>query len=99
MSQAIAITLGDPAGIGPEIIAKAFRDAPQVTQGCFVVGDLAAVRRGASFILGPGQTSLPVALISTAAQALQAPPRCISVLPIDTLAALVVPGHIRKSVV
>ncbi|RYF75564.1 MAG: 4-hydroxythreonine-4-phosphate dehydrogenase PdxA, partial [Comamonadaceae bacterium] len=35
----IAITLGDPAGIGPEIIAKAFRDAPELTQGCFVAGD------------------------------------------------------------
>ena len=27
---ALAITQGDPAGIGPEIVAKAFRDAPQV---------------------------------------------------------------------
>ena len=24
----LAITQGDPAGIGPEIVAKAFRDAP-----------------------------------------------------------------------
>eukprot|EP01034_Spumella_vulgaris_P020157 gene20157-25819_t len=41
----IAITLGDPAGIGPEIIAKAFRDAPDATAGCFVAGDLAVMRR------------------------------------------------------
>ena len=27
MEKPIVITLGDPAGIGPEIIAKAFRDA------------------------------------------------------------------------
>jgi 4-hydroxythreonine-4-phosphate dehydrogenase len=94
MTQAIAITLGDPAGIGPEIIAKAFRDAPLVTQGCFVVGDVATLRRGASFISGPGRTSLPVALMTAAADALNAPPRCIPVLPIDTLAALVVPGRI-----
>ena len=40
MKKPIAITLGDAAGIGPEIIAKAFRDAPEVTAGCFVVGDV-----------------------------------------------------------
>ncbi|GAO26726.1 4-hydroxythreonine-4-phosphate dehydrogenase [Alicycliphilus sp. B1] len=41
----LAITQGDPAGIGPEIVAKAFRDAPQDLRGCFVVGDLATLRR------------------------------------------------------
>ena len=46
----IAITLGDPSGIGPEIIAKAFRDAPHVTEGCFVVGDVATVRRAVGFV-------------------------------------------------
>jgi len=34
----IAITQGDPAGIGPEIVAKAFRDAPDLSRGCFAVG-------------------------------------------------------------
>ena len=37
--KAIAITQGDSAGIGPEIVAKAFRDAPEVLQGCFAVGE------------------------------------------------------------
>ena len=32
-SQPLVITQGDPAGIGPEIIAKAFRDAPEVVRG------------------------------------------------------------------
>jgi 4-hydroxythreonine-4-phosphate dehydrogenase len=45
--QALAITQGDSAGIGPEIIARAFRDAPQHLQGCFAVGDLATMRRAA----------------------------------------------------
>ena len=36
----LAITMGDAAGIGPEIIAKAFRDAPDATNGCFVAGDM-----------------------------------------------------------
>lgn len=29
----MVITLGDAAGIGPEIIVKAFRDAPEQLQG------------------------------------------------------------------
>ena len=49
----IAITMGDAAGIGPEIIAKAFRDAPAETQGCFVAGDLATMRRAARAIRRP----------------------------------------------
>jgi 4-hydroxythreonine-4-phosphate dehydrogenase len=50
----IAITMGDAAGIGPEIVAKAFRDAPQVVRGCFVAGDLATMRRATQAIRGQG---------------------------------------------
>lgn len=39
-SQAVAITMGDPAGIGPEIIIKAFALSPELTQGCCVFGDV-----------------------------------------------------------
>jgi 4-hydroxythreonine-4-phosphate dehydrogenase len=46
----IAITMGDPAGIGPEIIVKAFMQAPELTKNCFVVGDVAALRRAAGFV-------------------------------------------------
>lgn len=34
----MAITQGDSAGIGPEIIALAFRDHPAQMRGCFVAG-------------------------------------------------------------
>jgi len=78
----IAITLGDPAGIGPETIAKAFRDAPDATQGCFVAGDLATVRRASQLVSGPGQPSLPVALIAAPQEVWSVPPRCIPVLQI-----------------
>ena len=43
----IAITQGDAAGIGPEIIVKAFRDTPEQLQGCVVIGDLAVMQRAA----------------------------------------------------
>jgi 4-hydroxythreonine-4-phosphate dehydrogenase len=46
----IAITLGDAAGIGPEIIVKAFRDAPEQLQGCVVIGDLAVMQRAALLV-------------------------------------------------
>ncbi|EJE51977.1 4-hydroxythreonine-4-phosphate dehydrogenase [Acidovorax sp. CF316] len=85
MSTAIAITQGDPAGIGPEIIAKAFRDAPDDLRGCFVVGDVATLRRAAQCIERPGMPSLPVALIEAPAQALQVPLRCVPVLPLPGL--------------
>jgi len=44
-SQAVAITMGDPAGIGPEIIIKAFALAPELMQGCCVFGDVPTLQR------------------------------------------------------
>lgn len=85
MNQPIAITLGDCAGIGPEIIVKAFRDAPELTRGCFVVGDVATLRRAAK-VIDPGAIALPVALIESPVEALTVPPRCLPVLQVGTLA-------------
>ena len=74
--------MGDPAGIGPEIIAKAFRSAAAVTRGCFVAGDLACLRRAAGWTAGPGQPPLPVALITRPSDAWSAPSGCIPVLQV-----------------
>ncbi len=41
----IAITIGDAAGIGPEIIVKAFCQAPDQFDNCIVVGDQAVMQR------------------------------------------------------
>jgi 4-hydroxythreonine-4-phosphate dehydrogenase len=78
----IAITPGDPAGIGPEIVAKAFRDAPAVMQGCFVIGDVPMMRRAAATVGG----MLPVAQLGVASDALSAPARCLPVLPLPVSA-------------
>ena len=40
-----AITVGDAAGIGPEIIVKAFDQHPELTHNCVVVGDVAVMQR------------------------------------------------------
>ena len=85
MNAPIAITQGDPAGIGPEIVAKAFRDAPGELHGCFVVGDVATLRRAAQCIERPGLPSLPVAQIASPAEALQMPPRSMPVLALPGL--------------
>jgi 4-hydroxythreonine-4-phosphate dehydrogenase len=76
----MAITMGDPAGIGPEIIAKAFAQSPELTRGCFVVGDVACLRRGAAAVAGHAP-ALAVAVIEGSGEAGIAPPRCIPLLP------------------
>lgn len=84
----IAITLGDPAGIGPETIVKAFRDAPDLTRGCFVVGDVATMRRAAAIVAGAGAgVALPVAALTDVQEALlNCPPRCVPVWQITSSA-------------
>lgn len=84
-NKAIAITQGDSAGIGPEIIAKVFREQPALLHGCFVVGDVATMRRGAQAIAVAGETSLPVAVIASPDEAWQVPPRCIPVLELPDM--------------
>jgi len=46
----VAITMGDPAGIGPEIILKAFAQSPELTQGCCVFGDLPTLQKQLSLL-------------------------------------------------
>ena len=82
----LAITQGDCAGIGPEIIAKAFRDAPTDLQGCFAVGDVATLRRAAQCIERPGLPALPVAWIAEPADVFSVPPRCLPVLQLEGIA-------------
>ena len=85
-----AITMGDPAGIGPEIIAKMFSAQPGLAQGCFVVGDVQCMRRAAAAVAG-SQPPLAIAEIEAAAQAADVPPRCIPVLQPGTAATTLPP--------
>jgi len=74
LTKPIAITIGDVCGIGPEIIAKLFRD--ERAGACVVIGDVGAMRRAASIVGG----SLVVARIDHAGDVRELPPRCIPVL-------------------
>ena len=92
MQKPFVITPGDAAGIGPEIIAKAFRDAPELMRGCFVAGDVAVMRRAAGWV-----GHLPVAQLEGIRQAGEVPPRCVPVLqalPPLAVADLPAPGRV-----
>ena len=100
MGLPVVITMGDPAGIGPEIIAKAFRDEPGLLAGCVVAGDVAAMRRAAHNVGG----MLPVAVLAGVADAANAPPRCVPVVqacaplaPPDDWAGLPAHGQISAA--
>jgi 4-hydroxythreonine-4-phosphate dehydrogenase len=72
----ILITMGDAAGVGPEIIAKGWRDHPEDTAGCVVVGDVGTMRRAAAVVANP--LALPVAQLGDLNDV--PPPNCIPVL-------------------
>lgn len=93
LKKPIVITLGDPAGIGPEIIAKAFMRAPELTQGCFVIGDLATLRRAMAWV-SPNQIPMMVALIESPEDVLGLPPGCLPVLQAGGPAGIVRVGEL-----
>ena len=93
VKRPIAITLGDPAGIGPEIIVKVFRDAPDVATGCFVVGNVGVIRR-ALRVIGEDSLPLPVAVLEDMADLSGVPPNCVPVWPLGTLSELPTYGQL-----
>ena len=90
IAKTIAITQGDCAGIGPEIIAKAFRANPQALRGCFVVGELQTLRRATALVAreanGEPGMAQPVAVIETSADVWSVPEGTIPLLSLPGLA-------------
>ena len=80
-----AITMGDAAGIGPEIIVQAFAQRP--APHAFVVGDMAVLRRAAGWLRRAGLDSPPLAQIGQAADLADLPPGVLPVLQPDALPA------------
>ena len=79
----LAITMGDAAGIGPEIIAKAYAAQPAQMQASFVAGDVQAMRRASALVAKGAQGQVwPVVQISDPQEALHLPPRCSAVLQV-----------------
>jgi 4-hydroxythreonine-4-phosphate dehydrogenase len=97
MQRPIAITLGDAAGIGPEIIAKCFAAQPALLRGCFVAGDVQAMRRAAALLASAGHPPLPVAQIVSPNEARDVPPHCIPVLQIGGALVPVAVGQVSAA--
>jgi len=69
----LALSMGDPCGIGPEIIAKGL--AQPLPAPCVVVGDVAVMRRAVAAC----DLQWPVAELDEPEQARRVPPRCVAV--------------------
>ena len=54
----IALTPGDPCGIGPEIIARAWLEQPQLMQGCLVPGDVGVMERALALLGGSARCAV-----------------------------------------
>ncbi len=91
-TRPIAITPGDPCGIGPEIVARAWCEAPAVTQGCFVAGDVGLMRRAMALV--QSTPAIPVCEIAQADEALLVPPNCLPVLQVVPVAPVLPWGQI-----
>jgi 4-hydroxythreonine-4-phosphate dehydrogenase len=79
MSLPIAITPGDPCGIGPEIIGRLWREQPDLVHGCFVAGDVGVMRRALALT---GAVPFAVASIVAPQEVWQVPPGCLPVLQV-----------------
>ena len=91
----LALTMGDPNGIGPEILVRAF--AQGALPGGYVLGDVAVMRRAAAWVAAADHARdpaahaavlpLPVAVIDQPAEARDLPPGLVPVWPVPGLPA------------
>jgi 4-hydroxythreonine-4-phosphate dehydrogenase len=94
----VVLTMGDPAGIGPEIIVQAFREQPGLMRQVVVAGDVATLRHAARLVaeLSPKQAVHPHmwAELSDLRDFSQVPPGCVAVIQACSLKQPVALGRI-----
>ena len=71
--------MGDPAGIGPEIIVKALSERPALLSQTVVAGDVETLRRAAR-LWGAGSNRLMLAEIADLDDLVAVPPDCMAVV-------------------
>jgi len=64
MARPLLLTMGDAAGIGPELIALLYRDHPALAARCVVAGDAACLQRASACV---GSTLTPTPLVDLVA--------------------------------
>ena len=89
----IVLTMGDPAGIGPEIIVKAFGERPELLRQTVVAGDVETLRRAARQ-LAKVSTPLMLAEIAELSDLAAVPLGCMAVVQACELARPVVVGRV-----
>ena len=75
----VVLTMGDPAGIGPEIIVKALSERPELLSQTVVAGDVETLRR-AALQWSAGSTRLMLAEIPDLDDLAAVPPGCMAVV-------------------
>jgi 4-hydroxythreonine-4-phosphate dehydrogenase len=96
LNKPVVLTMGDPAGIGPEIIVQAFREHPDLMRQVVVAGDVATLRRAAAWVGGTSPQSPPTmwAELDGLQDFDQVPPGCVAVYQACTLKQPVPLGRI-----
>jgi len=80
-ARPLALTMGDPAGIGPELVAQVFRLRPEWSRECVVLGDVGCLRRAAACTGG----SLPLAVVEGPDDVAGLPEGCLPLWPVVAL--------------
>ena len=80
----IGISMGDPAGVGPELVSLVFRRHPAWSRACVVYGDVGGLRRAAQATGG----LQPIAVLESPADLADVPAGAIPVCPTSALATL-----------
>lgn len=89
----IAITQGDPAGIGPEIIAQLFRRRPEWSACCAVVADVGIMRQAAELTGG----RLPIAILESWRDARHTPPGALPLMPLVSASGNIELGRVSQA--
>ncbi len=98
MQLPIAITMGDAAGIGPEIIVKLYQNQPTLSRGTFVAGDVLTMRRASALVANVSDTvQLPVVQVQSSGESFACPEGCIPVLQVGPALEPVQPGQVNSS--
>lgn len=97
-NKPVVLTMGDPAGIGPEIIVQALRERPGLMQQVVVAGDVTTLRRAMRWVAEPSpkQTVPPLmwAELNELRDFSQVPPGCVAVMQACSLKKPLVLGRI-----
>lgn len=95
--QPLLITMGDPAGIGPEIVVKALIERRRVTP-CVVVGDAGTMTRAQTWIAqqDPRAVEWEWQLVSQASEALSLPANRVALVQACE-AVDVLPGRVQAA--